>query len=255
MTEFYFSVGLTDVVDYEGFIYDVHPDVSDGLASYNIQRASTSIEKDSLKWKLNTDLPATRHAVTIWENIIRRPHLNMISIHAENAGFMQDYKSYNLSIGYVNLIPVNPALISEFQPDDYAALTEDLEFGGLYLSELHTYVSRGIEWEHSLAKAYSENDLTNLQTNDTNPIVLPMFQANFQLRQYSFRPTSGLSARFNKWAEDNKEVLTAKGYPPGSTACKVGSIPLGKLIGDPWEEYQKLQLYPRVCRTSITKTE
>lgn len=255
MTEFHFAIGLTDVVDYDGFVYDSDPAIPSYVTSYNIQRASTDIEKASIQWKLNTDIPATLNVIAIWETIIRRPHLNMISIHAENPTFMKDHKSYNLSINYVNLIPINPALISEFHSADYNALTEDLAFGDLCLNEFHTYLMRGIEWQHSLPKAYEDNDLTHLQTNDIAPIILPRFQANFQLRQYSFRPEHGSSARFTKWAEDNREELTAKGYTPGSTTCKVGSLVLGKLVGDPWEEYQKLETYPRICRTSIIKTE
>lgn len=255
MTELHFAIGLTDVVDYDGFVYDRYPELPSNLTSYNIQQASTDIEKASIQWKLNTDIPATLNVIKVWETVIRRPHLNMISIHAENQPFMKDYKSYNLSIDYINLIPINPALISEFHSADYNALTEDLEFGDLCLNEFHTYLMRGIEWEESLSKAYQDNDLTHLKTNDIAPIILPRFQANFQLRQHSFRPVAGSSAGFIKWAEDNREELTAKGYTPGSTTCKVGSIVLGKLIGDPWEEYQKLQAYPMVCRTSITKTE
>jgi hypothetical protein len=234
-------------------VYDTNPEIPSYVTSYNIRQASTDIEKASIKWKLNTDIPATLNVIAVWEAIIRRPHLNMIGIQSENPTFMPDYKSYNLSIDYVNLIPINSDLISEFQSADYDALTDDLEFGDLFLSEFDRYL--GIEWQHSLSHAYRTNDITNLQTNSTTPIALPRFHSDFQLRQYSFRPESGSSARFNKWAEDNREELTAKGYTPGTATCKVGSLVIGKLIGDPWEEYQKLQNYSRICRTSIIKVE
>lgn len=255
MTELHFAIGLTDVVDYDGFVYDRYPELPSNLTSYNIQQASTDIEKASIQWKLNTDIPATLNVIKVWETVIRRPHLNMISIHAEDQPFMKDYKSYNLSIDYINLIPINPALISEFHSADYDALSEDLPFGDLCLNDFYNYQEQGLDWMNSLIKAYQDDDTSNLGFNTMNPIVLPRFQANFRLRQYSYTPDRGSSARFNKWAEDNREVLTAKGYTPGSDACKVGSLVLGKLVGDPWEEYQKLQTYSRICRTSITKTE
>jgi hypothetical protein len=62
------------------------------------------IEKDSIKWKLNIDLPATLNIVAMWETIIRRPHLNMINIQKIPTELLQNYDSYVLNIDYINLI-------------------------------------------------------------------------------------------------------------------------------------------------------
>lgn len=181
----------------------------------------------------------------------------MIHIQTESPTFMPDYESYNLSIDYINLIPLDPAVLSQCQPEDYAALTEDynLEFGELMLDDFYNYQFQDVDWQHSLLRAYNDDDISDLQLNTIKPIVLPRFRANFQLREYSHTLKHGPSARFTKWVEQNEQELTAKGYIPGTPSCTVGNLPLGKLVGDPWEEFQKLQTYPRICRTSITKTE
>lgn len=251
MTELNFTIGLTDQIDYEGFVYSN----DDSLTSkvYNIQRPTMDIEKDSIKWKLNIDLPATLNIVAMWETIIRRPHLNMINIQKIPTELLQNYDSYVLNIDYINLIPINPALTQTLCPQDYNALTEDLDFGDLYLNEFNLYP--GTDWSCSLSSAYYSDDISKLQIRETSPVISTKFSANFHLRNYSVAPQSGNTPRFLKWVEDNKEQLIANGYIPGTNSCKIGRLVIGKLIGDPWVEYQKLQTYPAICRTSITKVE
>jgi hypothetical protein len=58
-----------------------------------------------------------------------------------------------------------------------------------------------------------------------------------------------------EWINENKDALAEKGYTLDMPYCSIGRLCLGKLIGDPWEEYQKLQKYSRVCRTSIVTVE
>lgn len=253
MAELYFTVGLTDNVDYDGFVHQSAERTPAGHVTYNIQRASTDIEKDSIRWKLNINIPATLNIIAMWEAIIRRPHLNMINIQKIPTELLKDYNSYVLNIDYINLIPINPAFAQELQPMDYDAMTEDLEFGDLYLNEFSMYPHT--DWSRSLSSAYHTSDLSKLQAREDAPTVATKFSANFQLRNYSTTPRLGPSSIFTSWAENNREELTAKGYIPGSTTCRIGSLCIGKLVGDPWDEYQKLQTYPAICRTSITKVE
>lgn len=254
MTKLYFTVGLTDNIDYDGFVHTPEDDdTSADYVNYNIQRASTDIEKESISWKLNTNIPVTLNVIAMWEAIIRRPHLNMISIVTNPSELLQNYNSYTLNVEYINLLPINSELVRELQPEDYDVMTEEIEFGDLYLNEFSMY--QDIAWENSLSWAYRNNDLSKLKIRKRGPWAMPKLCAHFLLREYRFGTTNELASRFADWAEFNKEELIDKGYIPGSDSCRIGSPKIGELVGDPWEEYQKLQTYPAICRTSITKVE
>ena len=116
MAELYFTVGLTDNIDYDGFVHTPKDDTTADYVNYNIQRASTDIEKDSISWKLNTKIPVTLNVIAMWEAIIRRPHLNMISIVTNPSELLQNYNSYTLNVEYINLLPINSELVRELQP-------------------------------------------------------------------------------------------------------------------------------------------
>ena len=65
MTKINFVIGLTDVEDYDGFVYgnDEFRDPNVNRVNYNIKKASTDIEKTSLTWTLYTTLDFTKNII------------------------------------------------------------------------------------------------------------------------------------------------------------------------------------------------
>lgn len=257
MTKINFVVGLTDANDYEGFIYDSLPkSESRDRTLYNIQRADTTIEKDSITWSLDLTLDATKNLIEVWKHIIQRPHLSMIDINASDNRVLKEHKDYTLYISFVNLIPNLPKYNIPLTADDYAKLTVHTNFGDIYLNTLSMNNAVGQPYNVTLQYAY-DNKTTDTLADYVEMYTLPHFMFDFALVN---RPHNNISNKQSKslfydWASENKDALTEKGYPIDMPHCNIGVLPVGKLIGDPWEEYQKLQKYNRVCRTSMVVEE
>jgi len=255
MTKINFVIGLTDVEDYDGFVYDTFPNEDNiDRVSYNIQRADTSIEKDSIVWELDLTLDATKNIIKVWEHIIRRPHLAMIHRVATKNVLAPTYTNYNLNIHFTNLIPI----LSDYKltptNSDYEKFTQKNNFGDMYLDVFSLYQASNIHWQTTLEYAYAHNLIDKLDVH--NPLnILPGFMFNFELNPNQFNTTARRDPRFVEWINENKDALAEKGYTLDDPYCTVGRLCIGKLIGDPWDEYQKLQKYSRICRTSIVKVE
>ena len=254
MTKINFVVGLTDIVDYSGFVYDQHPTVNDiERISYNIQRADTNIEKDSITWSLNLNLDATKSVIKVWEHTIRRPHLAIIDIQSKPTPNLIDRKDYNLGVNFINSVPSLSDYMIPLTNDDYANFTQLDNFGDMYLNTLSLSDSAGLPYPQTLQHAYDYKTLDNLG-DYVKLNVVPCFSFDFSLRH---RPLTNpaQNKEFIEWLTENKDALIKKGYPIGDASCNVGKLCIGKLVGDPWEEYQKLQNYSRICRTSMVVIE
>jgi hypothetical protein len=255
MTKINFVIGLTDVEDYDGFVYDTFPNEDNiDRVSYNIQRADTSIEKDSIVWELDLTLDATKNIIKVWEHIIRRPHLAMIHRVATKNVLAPTYNNYNLNIHFTNLIPVLSDYKLTITNSDYKKFTQSSNFGNIYLDVFALYQASNINWHTTLEYAYAHDLIDNLDVH--NPLnILPEFVFDFELKPTSFDNLIGRNPYFVEWVNKNKDALAEKGYTLDMPYCNIGRLCIGKLIGDPWEEYQKLQKYSRICRTSIVTVE
>jgi len=255
MTKINFVIGLTDVEDYDGFVYDTFPNEDNiDRVSYNIQRADTSIEKDSIVWELDLTLDATKNIIKVWEHIIRRPHLAMVHRVATKNVLAPTYNNYNLNIHFTNLIPILSDYKLTLTNSDYEKFTQASNFGDMYLDQFALYRASNINWQTTLEYAYAHNLIDKLDVH--NPLnILPGFVFDFELKSIPFDNPTGRDPYFVEWVNENKDALAEKGYTLDMPYCSIGRLCLGKLIGDPWEEYQKLQKYSRICRTSIVTVE
>jgi hypothetical protein len=252
-----FVIGLTDVEDYDGFVYEnkESQDSDDIKISYNIKKASTDIEKDSIIWSLDTTLAVTKNMIKVWEHTIRRPHLNMIRIITTKNMLVPDYDHYDFGVSVINLIPMLPDYKILLTADDFSNVIETSEFGDMVLALHQIHNESGIAYQNTLEYAF-HYDTTDLLKEYNYPYVLPTFGFDFKIIP---RPLNSKGHKhsydFIDWVNENKDALAAKGYTLDDPYCNIGVIRIGKLIGDPWEEYQKLQKYSRICRTSIVTVE
>ena len=254
-----FVIGLTDVEDYDGFVYgevgnNNNPDVT--IANYNIKKASTDIEKVSMTWSLDTTLDVTKNMIKVWEHIIRRPHLNMINVTTIKNPLATQYDHYNLEVSFINLIPMLPDYKILLTSDDLSNIVETNEFGDMILDLTHINSGSNIDHMDTIGYAF-HNSTTDLLKEHQYPYILPDFSFDFRIthRPIDSTPRGKHSHHFLRWVNENKDALAAKGYTLDDPYCNIGVLRIGKLIGDPWEEYQKLQKYNRICRTSIITVE
>jgi hypothetical protein len=249
-----FVVGLTDVIDYEGFIYNESNDTTDTGAYYNIRRASTEIEKASMEWEINTNISAARNSILLWEKTIRIPHLCMIGIHAHEYKFYPEFKQYDFSISFINLLPINPDLITTFTDDDYSHCNGDPEFGDLCIRMVEN-VNDPDMFDSDIISAFTANDISKLADASNRGSVLPKYSVNFPLRGNAKSQSWIKRPDFAKFVNDNKDVIESKGYDINSNRISnYGPITIGKLLTGPDETYSNLTKYPRICRTSFMQT-
>ena len=256
MTKINFVIGLTDVEDYDGFLYDTLPNEDNiDRVSYNIRRADTSIEKDSIVWELDLTLDATKNIIKVWEHIIRRPHLAMVHRVATKSVLAPTYDNYNLNITFTNLIPIQSDYKLTLTNSDYEKFTQTNNFGNMYLDVYALYRFNNTNWQTTMEYAYAYKSIDKLNAHDLLNL-LPGFAFDFELTTtYISKSVTGRNLDFVEWVNENKDALAEKGYTLDMPYCTVGRLCIGKLIGDPWEEYQKLQKYSRICRTSIVTVE
>lgn len=249
-----FVVGLTDIVDYDGFIYDNLSDVSDSV-NYNIRRPTTDIEKATIEWQIDTSMDAIQNIIPLWEKIIRVPHLCMIRIKETPYNLYPEFTEYSLSVSYINLLPVSKDLIKKFTDNDYEHCNGEAEFGDLCIYMYENIISTN-PYGSNITNAYNEKDISILANASTRGEVLPKFFVQFPLRGNAITHDWNRDNEFVKFVNDNREAIEDKGYNINSKRItNYGPITVGKLLTDPNEAYENLTKYPRICRTSFVQTE
>lgn len=249
-----FVVGLTDVVDYEGFIYDDQIEDVDGV-NYNIRKPSTDIEKATIEWRIKTDLDAIKNVIPLWEKVIRIPHLCMVGFNASPHRFYPEFKEYNLSVSYINLLPVSSDLIKKFTDNDYENCNGEANFGDLCIY-MHENIVSPDPHNSNIAGAFFKRDISVLTDASIRGSVLPKFFAQFPLRGNE-QPHNWIKDQvFVNFIAENQDAIKEKGYDINSKRItNYGPITIGELLCDPTETYDKLTNYPRICRTSFVQTE
>lgn len=246
-----FVVGLTDNIDYDGFIYDKNFK-SDVSVLYNIQKPTTEIEKATLEWEIDTSIDAVINALTMWEQLIRIPHLCMINVGQHTFEMMPSFKECYLDIGFLNLIPFKSDIIKHLTDSDYSKLTADTFFGDLCI---HLHDNSHIA-NSTILTAYHSNDISLLSDATVRSSVFPKFYSNFNLRGNKPIMDRRYDKSFINWIEEHKDVIISKGYDINSNRIlNYGHLVIGKLLTDFNTTYENLIAYPRICRTSFVKIE
>lgn len=245
-----FIIGLTDVEDDQCYRYDDYQ--PDDEVRYNLYKLAPELEQATIEWDINTEITAFKNALYSWEQTIRRPHLNMTSIGRRVNNLVPDEYDYTLSFNFVNLIPVDPGeFYSELVDADFSELSHG-GFGNLsidFLSSLEKISE--YSYENTIAKAHYNDDLSKLiPAKEFTPLAIPSFRANFSLGA-DFKINKKMKFNYYEWLLKNKTQLANLGYDVNSPRLRTGELVIGKLIGDPWEQYEKLKKYSRICRVSF----
>lgn len=258
MTVFKLQIGLTDVEESENFVYD---DIDTTLdrptikrVRYNILKQSDEIEKATLEWKLNVDLPAVQSTIKYWEHTIRRPHLSMIQITSESNRFLPTHSNFEINIDFVNLLPLS------INPEDYT--DEDFEntcyphnrrFGDLELGYHAAYNVAGYSYEETSEYAIF-NDTLEYYNPEARPVAIPYFFIDFFLSKPAIK-ASKLDSRTLKFINDHQEEFMNLGIDKDTFLKTYGRFTAGTLLTEPLEAYTNIKDYPRICRTSIVKED
>jgi hypothetical protein len=250
-------VGLTNVLD-EGIVKSPKtPDWygSDALSvnSYVIPASCKMAPIETLEWMLDTELPAVIGLLsTIKEMKTRLTLIDITSIEkiplkAPSA----EYKSFSLLFGLMNYIP-NPAVqYTEFTDEDFNSLVVYSRFGDLILEEVDGYEANGVPHTSLLSYAYDNNTTENLVTAYPNRIAAPMFNVRFDIGEKNSIPQKNMPLEFNTWFNNNTTALNAKGWELDNPKSRIGAYVMGRLIGEPWDQYLKLLNNPYICTIDI----
>lgn len=252
------QLGLTDVLETENFVYDkIEPDLEKPNLErirYNILKQSTNDEKAVLEWQLNVDLPAVQNAIETWEHIIRRPHLAMIQFMSEQSYMLPTYHDIEINLDFVNLIPL-PTKYKLFTQKDFENLifSHSRQFGELMFSTHALYHAAGYEHEETAEYAIYMDTL-EYYNPDAIPVAIPQFKIDFFLTRPSIK-SNRPDFRTIKFLEKHKEEIESLGIDKDRFLQTYGRLKAGTLLTDPLDAYNAIKQYPRVCRTSIVKTE
>jgi hypothetical protein len=250
-------VGLTSVLD-EGIVQTPKtPDWygSDTLSvnSYVIPASCKMAPIETLEWTLNTELPAVTGLLsTIKEMKTRLTLVDVTTIEkTPQKAPSAEYNSFSLLFGLMNYIP-NPAVpYTEFIDEDYDSLVIYSRFGDLILEEVDGYDINGVPFTSLLSYAFSNDTTEELATAYPTRIAVPMFNVRFDIGEKNSIPQKNMSLEFNTWFNNNTTALNAKGWELDNPKSRIGAYVMGRLIGDPWDQYLKLLNNPYICTIDI----
>lgn len=248
-------VGLTDQFDEESMHQGTLREASDDHIDYNLYQLNPNIEKETITWLIETDTQAVLNAVDATEDLIRKPHLKMITVDKSESRYAPQFSNYIMNLKFLSLMPFAESY-KEMTADDFANAHLVSQFGTMYFNIYETYEVNAADYEATLIGRYNtrtsnDDPVTGNIETDIMPVAAPVFQVNFTLSPQYTTPEQAEKlerTKFEEWVRNNTE-LDVNSLPP------VGRIPFAKLIDDPWETYNKFSKNPYVCRISIVKEE
>lgn len=242
-----FVLGLTDEVSQYVFpktkLEDMFPAVDSEM--YSLSSNDTSIEKATIEWELDATLPAVNALFLTVNNIKSKVNYLSLLFNRYNQ-FQEDFY-----IELANLWPNDTVILQKYTDIDYENInTGTPPYASLELDEIASYRYNNISDHESLNYAFQTKDFSFLLNGPQDKIVYPAFRISFYSeseRTYN----KFMSEEQQKWMTDNKEQLASKGYYATDLKNKLGSLPIGTLIGSPEDAYRKLRQYNKVCRVDI----
>lgn len=253
--ELRFQIGLTDETDSEAFVYQKMDtiDNSNEKISYNLYKQNPEIEKEMIEWKIRTDIPVVLKTINKWEQTIRRPHLCMINIDSKKNKFIPTVKDISLNLEFIDLLPTKFENL-ELTDEDFEHFSSDIKFGQMCYFTHGLWEFGGTPYINTIEWAYFRDSLENLKPNG-RAIGVPLFQVQMGLVEQRPGIVINSDSMFTKWLDDKKESIEATGFDITKKDVVIGRLPFAELIDDEWEVLQKMEKYPRICRTSIKKIE
>lgn len=219
--------------------------------AYNLLLSPDTVERATLEWELNTSLPAVAAVLDIIDIVKTRPYF--AKVVTDTRTVVGTYKDMFTMIEFVNVIP-NRAMPKIFytEEDNNAVITTDQEFGTLELDSMLGYEYQGVQENETLTYAFNNRDLTMLRPGPVNRMVTTRFVFSF-FTGYFAPPSTRISTEQEMWMRENQEKLEELGYTIDDPTSKVGALPVGRLLGDPQEQYDKILNFNKVCRIDIVR--
>lgn len=219
--------------------------------AYNLLLSPDTAERATLEWELNTNLPAVVAVLDMIDAIKTRPHYAKVVM--DTYKIVDSYNDIFTMIDLVNVIP-NRALPEVFytEEDNNAVITTPQEFGTLELDSLLGYEYQGIQENETMTYAFNHRDLSMLRPGPINRMVATRFVFSF-FTGNSTPPLTRMNIEQEMWMKENQAELEALGYTISDPTAKVGALPIGRLLGDPQEQYDKIQQFNKVCRIDIVR--
>lgn len=226
------------------------PEILTSRDAYNLAENDASIEKATLEWELNTSLPAVNAVLATIAALKQRPYFSKIRLETR-ASVSADYQDIDVSFELLNIVP---NLSVSYQPytaqDNEAVITTLQSFGSLELEGAEGYRYQGLDISQLMSFAHESNDLSLLHPGPVDRLAVPVFNFSFYLGRTQ-PPSTQMSADQYKWMMDNQSALSAKGYEVDDPRSKIGALPIGVLLGDPMEQYEKIKQFRKICRIDI----
>ena len=219
--------------------------------AYNLLLSTDTVERATLEWELNTNLPAVVAVLDMIDAIKTRPHFAKVVMDTRKV--IDSYNDMFTMIEFLNVIP-NRALPKVFytEEDNNAVITTEQEFGTLELDSMLGYEYQGIQEHETMTYAFNHRDLSMLRPGPVNRMVTARFVFSF-FTGNSAPPTTRMSIEQETWMKENQAELEELGYTIDDPTAKVGALPVGRLLGDPQEQYDKMQQFNKVCRIDIVR--
>jgi len=249
MATYKLVVGFTDVWDEQTFKSTIPKEEMEDNINYNLYKQNPEIEKKTIEWKFLTDRPAVSKFLKLWENIIRIPHLQMVRNHIVEHSLNPDYKTFNFSIHYKELIPFDDIVDVFFEMDDYQYFQNNTKFGDIYWNDQFLLKKNH---KNTLHWAIKNKNIEFLEPN--SDFQIPGFLCNFNFTEF-FSSYNDYNVFINQehFFEENYDKLDELGYNLDHPKTKIGNYIIAEMITSPFEAFDTLMQYSYVCRISIVE--
>ena len=259
-----FTVGLTD--ETEGDFAVMSPQQFDNRTDYNLYKQAPELEKASISWRLNMDIPEVVNIVKQWETDIRRPHLSMIHVATNPHPLNKDFASISFGVTVEKLLPDITTTTQTFTIKDLSEnLQHKVPWGAISINLEEIFRHNAV---HNLSfdihRARRQNSTEFVKKfNADDKLELPtMFCSNFILQPHkSPKIVEEFYELNNDWLvrfyNEHESELLELGYTKDVMIQLFGNnvLILGTLIENVNTVYNKIKDYPMICRTSLTIEE
>ena len=252
------KIGLTNVLD-ESFTKDTLREdalYSDNVVNVNAYTLSLSkivSPVTTIEWVLNEESSVVTKLLKTIKDMSSRIIIKNAST-SKHLPVVDDYNSFSFMFDFVNIVP-NPTVNVETMTDtDFSEIVTYAKFGDLALDETAAYAEGGNDETTALSYAIANETTEYLAVAYPDRKIIPSFTARFFLNEKDYVPQTALSKLEIDWLKAHESELNAKGWDISSPRIKMGYNIIGSLVGDPWEQYQKIVANNYICSIDIVES-